>query len=408
VRGAPKAPGTNGGVALKILIANPGSTSYKCKLFDAGTWNVLYQASVERIGEDRGTVTHQFAEEGKTSAEESVPDYVSAVNRTLESLGRRVPIQSLSAVGFKVVLARNVTGCVDLTDSVLDAMREYEPLAPVHTRVYLNAISVFKQLLPATPRIGLFETAFHSMIPPEAYLYGIPFRYFEKHGIRKYGFHGASHRYVANRVQELYFEKRRDVKVISCHLGGSSSVCAVRGGVSVDTSMGMSPQCGLLNAKRVGDIDPFALLYLMEKENWSIEQAREVLISRGGVYGISELSGDFRDIEKAMAEGNRKAELAFKAFAYGVKRYIGEYLAVLNGADCIAFTGGLGQNSPAMRKAITGSMDNLGVVLDEKRNRETTCEGLLSADGSRVLVAAVQTDEERIVAGEVAEFLQRK
>jgi acetate kinase len=390
---------------LNILVANPGSTSYKCKLFDAATWKVLYQASVERIGEDRGTVTHQFAGEEKVTAEGPVPDYVTAVNRTLEILGGKVPTEGLSAVGFKVVLARNVTGCVELTDPVLDAMREYEPLAPVHTRVYLNAISVFRRILPATPRIGLFETAFHSMIPPEAYLYGIPFRYFEKYGIRKYGFHGASHRYVANRVRELHFEKRRDVKVISCHLGGSSSVCAVRDGVSVDTSMGMSPQCGLLNAKRVGDLDPFALLYLMEKENWSIERTREVLISNGGVYGISGLSGDFRDIEKAMGEGSRRAELAFKAFAYGVKRYIGEYLAVLNGADCIAFTGGLGQNSPAMRKAITGSMENLGVVLDEKRNREISGEGLVSADGSPIRIAAVQTDEERIVAGEVAALL---
>ncbi len=296
---------------MKILIANPGSTSYKCKLFDASTWEVLFQASVERIGEDYGIVAHRFADEEKTSDEASVPDYVSAVNRTLEILGRRVAIEDLSAVGFKVVLAKDVTGCVELTDAVLGAMAEYEPLAPVHTRVYLNAISVFREILPSTPRVGLFETAFHSRIPAEAYLYGIPFCFFEKYGIRKYGFHGASHRFVAGRVRDLYFGKWRDVKVISCHLGGSSSVCAVRGGVSVDTSMGMSPQCGLLNAKRVGDLDPFALLYLMEKENWSIAKTREILISRGGVLGISELSGDFRDIEKAMAGGNHKAASRF-------------------------------------------------------------------------------------------------
>ena len=392
---------------MKILIANPGSTSYKCKLFDASNWQEFFQASVERIGEDRGTVKYGFADGENASAGESIPDYVAAVNRTLEILGRKVPIDGLSAVGFKVVLAKNVTGCVELTDSVLGAMTEYEPLAPVHTRVYLNAVSVFRQILPAVPRIGLFETAFHSGIPPEAYLYGIPFRYHEKHGIRKYGFHGASHRYVAGRVRDLYFGKRKDVRVISCHLGGSSSVCAVRGGVSVDTSMGMSPQCGLLNAKRVGDLDPFALLYLMEKESWSIPEAREILISEAGVLGISELSGDFRDIEKAMAGGNRKAELAFKAFAYGVRRYIGEYLAVLNGADCIAFTGGLGQNSPAMRRAIAGSMENLGVALDEEKNRSVTGEGLISADRSAVLMAVVQTDEERVVAGEVADFLKR-
>jgi acetate kinase len=209
-------------------------------------------------------------------------------------------------------------------------------------------------------------------------------------------------------VRDLHFGEKKDVRVISCHLGGSSSVCAVRGGVSVDTSMGMSPQCGLLNAKRVGDLDSFALLYLMEKENWSIPRTREILISSGGVFGISGRSGDFRDIEKAMGEGDRRAELAFKAFAYSVKRYIGEYLAVLDGADCIAFTGGLGQNSAAMRAAIAGSMENLGVVLDEKRNRETAGEGVVSVDGSRVLVAAVRTDEERVVAGEVEAFLKTR
>jgi acetate kinase len=392
---------------MRILIANPGSTSYKCKVFDADRWDVLFQASVERIGEARGIVSHRFADGEAVASEERVPDYVAAVDRTLRLMEARIRLRDIAAVGFKTVLAKGVTGCVRLSPDVIAAMREFEPLAPTHTRVYLNAISVFEKILPDTPRVGLFETAFHAAIPPEARVYGIPHRLSEKHGIRKYGFHGASHRYVSGRIRETYFRNRTNVRIITCHLGGSSSVCAIRDGVSADTSMGMSPQSGLLNAKRVGDLDPFALLYLMDKENLTTDQARTLLISEGGVLGISELSGDFRDIEKAMAQGNPKAELAFKAFAYGVKRYIGEYLAVLNGADAVVFTGGLGQHSPAMRKAIAGEMDNLGLRLDDARNGSVRGEGVVSAEGSPVLVAVLPTDEERVVAEEVVSYIKR-
>jgi len=277
--------------------------------------------------------------------ERPVPDYHTAVKRVLSALGQTIPLEDIAAVGFKTVLAKNVTGCVLLTDDVQDAMKAYLPLAPVHTQVYLTAISVIQSLMPEKPLFGLFETAFHQHIPPEAYLYGIPFELSEKHGIRKYGFHGASHRYVAERIQ-THYSQSGDIKIISCHLGGSASVCAIKNGVSVDTSMGMSPQCGLLNAKRVGDIDAYALLYLMEQESLSITRARELLASKGGLYGISGISGDLRDIETAMAAGNKRAEIAFNAFAYSVKRYIGEYLALLNGVHFIAFTGGLGQYSP--------------------------------------------------------------
>ena len=392
---------------MNILIANPGSTSYKCKVFNTKDWEVVFQAGVERIGDKEGVVSCQFAGKNKTVENRPVSDYVQAVNLTLQILKQTVPLKDVAAVGFKTVLAKGITGCVRLTSAVVAAMKEFEPLAPVHTQVYLNAISVFEKVLPSVPRIGLFETAFHAHIPPEAFLYGIPYAFVEKHGIRKYGFHGASHRYIARRVKELYFDDWPAVNVISCHLGGSSSVCAIKNNVSVDTSMGMSPQSGLLNAKRVGDLDPFALLYLMEKENLSIPQARELLISKSGVLGISERSGDFRDIEKAMDEGDAKAELAFKTFAYLVRRYVGEYLAVLNGADCIAFTAGIGQNQPRLRRAVLADMDKLGVVLDEGKNG-TTKEGIISTDNSSVLVAVLPTDEERIVAEEVEKLLTEK
>jgi acetate kinase len=388
---------------MKILIANPGSTSYKCKLYQVEGMTVLFQATVERIGDATGIFSWAFGNETQQSTTPPVPDYRTAVKLTVDTLLQRHRIDDVSAIGFKTVHAKGVTGCVELTDDVLAAMEEYRSLAPVHTDVYVRAINVFKELLPSTPLVGLFETHFHAGIPPEAYLYGIPYEYYEKHGIRKYGFHGASHRYIGMRTKELYGSR----KVISCHLGGSSSVCAIRDGWSVDTSMGMSPQSGLLNAKRVGDLDPYALLYLMDKEKLSTKQVGDILMSRGGLYGISGTSGDFRDIEQAMAKGDLRAKLAFETFAYYVRRYIGEYLAVLNGADCVVFTAGAGQKSVLLRTTIASNMENLGIVLDAERNRSNPAEGLISAEGSPVKIAIIPTNEEFVVAQEVKRFLKK-
>jgi len=388
---------------MKILIANPGSTSYKCKLYDVADMKVLFQASVERIGDkEEGIYTYIFNDNEKTILKRKIPDYYTAIELTLDTLKEKYSIEEVSAIGFKTVHAKGVTGCVELSDSVLKAMEDYRMLAPVHTDVYITAISVFKKILKKTPLIGLFETHFHKNIPPEAYMYGIPYKYYEEHGIRKYGFHGSSHRFIGLRARELYSAN----KVISCHLGGSSSVCAIKNGWSVDVSMGMSPQSGLLNAKRVGDLDPFALLYLMEKENLSISEVGNILMSKSGLYGLSCLSGDFRDIEDAMGKGNKKAELAFTTFAYYVKRYIGEYLAILNSADCIVFTAGAGQNSPALRKEVLSHMENLGIILDESKNSDNPKEGLISASNSKIKVAVIPTNEEYIVAKEVQKFLE--
>lgn len=390
---------------MKILIANPGSTSYKCKLFDMSGESLLFEAAVERIGDATGIYSYQFQNEEKKRRELQIPDFHSAVNLTLETLGAELSGQDLSAVGFKTVHAKGVTGCVELTEDVLQAMRDYLPLAPVHNQVYLTAISVFRDILFDTPLYGLFETSFHAEIPPEAYLYGIPYEYYEKYGIRKYGFHGASHRYIGQRACELFVKEKKECKVISCHLGGSSSVCAIKNGVSLDTSMGMSPQSGLLNATRTGDLDTYALLYLMEKEGLSIDETRKMLMTRGGVYGISGSSGDMRDIESGMDKGSRRDALAFSTFAYYVKRYIGEYLAVLNGADVIAFTGGAGQNSVRLRTTILKDMDALGIHLDDEKNASNPKEGLISKDISPVKIAVIPTNEELIVAREVKKGL---
>jgi acetate kinase len=386
---------------MNILIANPGSTSYKCKLYDAESMNVLFEASVERIGENNAIYRSRHGGGAESSSILPVPDYPAAVALTIDSLAQNHSIGDVSAVGFKTVHAKGVTGCVELTEDVLRAMEEYRFLAPVHTDVYVTAISIFRKLLPATPLVGLFETHFHRNIPAYAATYGIPYEYTLTHGIRKYGFHGASHRYIGMRAGELFGART----VISCHLGGSSSVCAIKDGWSVDTSMGMSPQSGLLNAKRVGDLDPYGLLYLMKKEGLSIDQAGALLMSRGGLFGISGTSGDFRDIEAAMARGDERSQLAFDTFAYTVKRYIGEYLAVLNSADCIVFTAGAGQHGVMLRSRIVSGMENLGVELDEARNRQNPREGLISADSSRVKIAVIPTNEEYVVAREVSAFL---
>ncbi|MEW6193805.1 MAG: acetate/propionate family kinase [Bacteroidota bacterium] len=389
---------------MKILIANPGSTSYKCKLYDAVDMSILFTATVERIGEKDGIYSYEFKDAEKEIIKQEIPDYFFAVNLTLESLKKKFAIGEIAAVGFKTVHAKGVSGCVELTDWVLKAMEDYRLLAPVHTDVYITAISVFKKLLPATLLVGLFETHFHKNIPPEAFMYGIPYELYEKHGIRKYGFHGASHRFIGMRAKELYNAN----KVISCHLGGSSSVCAIKDGWSIDTSMGMSPQSGLLNAKRVGDLDPYALLYIMEKENLSAKEIGDILMSKSGIFGISGTSGDFRDIEENMLKGDKRSELAFKTFAYYAKRYIGEYMAILNSADCIVFTAGAGQNSPTLRKEIISDMDNLGILLDNKKNFSNPKEGLIAADNSKVKIAVIPTNEEFIVAKEVVNFLINK
>jgi len=392
---------------MNILIANPGSTSYKCKLIDVDSMQSKFEAEVERIGEEEGIFNYQYQNED-VSKNLAIPDYSSAVELTIQALQERDLFSEIEAVGFKTVLAKDITGTVEINDNVIQAMKEYTPLAPVHNKVYLKVISIFKEVIPDIPLIGKFETSFHTDIPPQAYLYGIPYEYYKKYGIRKYGFHGASHQYIAETTEEKLLEKTDNLRIISCHLGGSSSVCAIQDGKSVDTSMGMSPQSGLLNAERTGDIDPYALLYLQEKEEMSIDEMREMLGSKSGAAGISGVGGDFRDIISEMKQGNKQAELAFKTYSYYVKRYIGEYLAVLNGADAIVFTAGIGTNNPSIRKEILKEMENLGIVLDDEKNKSTTEQGKISSQESEIGIFVLPTNEEKIVARKVQEYLNKK
>jgi acetate kinase len=391
---------------MNILIANPGSTSYKCKLLD-NKLDSKFEAVVERIGSEDAILSYSTPDREKKTEYLEIRNYTKAVEITIDILKKEKLFKQISAIGFKTVLAKNVTGCVEIDEKVVQAIEEYIPLAPVHNKVYLKVINIFRELIGDIPLIGKFETSFHTEIPAPAYLYGIPYKYYEKYGIRKYGFHGASHEYIAETAANRLGSDQEDTKIISCHLGGSSSVCAIKNGVSVDTSMGMSPQSGLLNANRTGDLDPYALLYLQEKENLTITEIRDILGSQSGVAGISGIGGDFRDIKKAMEKGNKRAELAFKTYAYFVRRYIGEYLAVLNGADAIVFTAGIGVNNPSMRKEILKNMENLGIVLDDNKNKRTTNQGIISGNHSKIAVYVIPTNEELIVARKVKEYFRK-
>jgi acetate kinase len=315
-------------------------------------------------------------------------------------------LNQLDAIGFKPVHAKNIADSVIVTHAVIQAMEEYVPLAPAHNPPYIEAFRIFQELLPQKPLVGVFEPAFHRNIPDYARTYGIPYEWSEKHAIRRYGFHGASHRYVSWRVPQLVGRPVEELKIISCHLGGSSSICAIKGGVSIDTSMGFSPQSGLPNATRNGDLDPFILLYLMEKEGLTTHEIRTALSKNGGLKGISGLSGDVRDLEEASAKGDVRAELALKVLIYETKKYIGAYTAVLEGLDVLVFTGGIGENGCNVRHGICSGLEFMGIQLDSARNKIRGQEGVISSDAARVKVLVILANEELVIARETARLVR--
>ncbi|HIE03701.1 MAG TPA: acetate/propionate family kinase [Candidatus Latescibacteria bacterium] len=392
---------------MNVLVANVGSTSFKYKLFDMTDETVLAEGRIERMGEASSPAAHKVKGEESFRGELYIPDFPSAVRNALEYVERAVgSLSKLSAVGFKTVHLKDEPGAYLLTEDVLSKMEEYNFVAPQHNPPYIRAIRTFKELLPDVPLVGLFEPAFHRDLPDYAYVYGVPYRWYEEYGIRRYGFHGASHRYISEHVPEVLGVPVEGLRLISCHLGGSSSVCAVLGGRSVDTSMGFSPQEGVLNSTRTGDVDVFAVLYVMEREELTPSQMAEVLCRQGGLLGISGLSGDVRDLEEAAESGNYRARLALEAFCYGVKKYIGAYAAVLGGLDVLAFAGGIGERGWKVRERICRGLEFLGVRIDLKSNRSLEGEGLISEHDSPVKVLVVRTDEELIVARETRKVVE--
>jgi acetate kinase len=391
---------------MKVLICNIGSTSLKYQLFSMPEETVLAKGRIERVGSPSSPLQHWTAN-GAVEKETPMPTYKDAVQTALSlltdsQLGCLEQLEEISGVGFKTVHAGDVKGSARLTEEVLAKMEEYTPVVPAHNPPYLRAIRIFQELLPSVPLVGVFEPHFHVTMPEYAAIYGIPYEWTTQFGIRRYGFHGASHHYVSERVPQLLGVPPDSLKIISCHLGGSSSICAIDGGKSVDTSMGFSAQSGLFMARRAGDFDVFAIPFLQSK-GLTQEEIFDGLSRNGGLLGVSGVSEDMRDLEEAAAQGNARARLAIDAFVYGVKKYIGSYVAVLNGLDVLAFTGGMGERGVNVRARICRDLDYLGIRLDDARNADCCGkEGLISPPEARVKVMVILANEEMIVAREVA------
>jgi acetate kinase len=396
---------------MKVLVINVGSTSLKFRLFDMQGERELASGRVERVGSEESPCRVRLGsgpeEHGTVVCADQRAAILWAIRMLTGTGGALRSLGELDAVGFKPVHARGIAASVMVTEAVIEAMEEYTPLAPVHNPPYIEAFRIARELLPTTPLVGVFEPAFHSTIPEYARTYSIPFEWAERHAIRRYGFHGASHRYMSERVPELAGKPRDHVRIVSCHMGGSSSLCAIKDGVSVDTSMGFSPQSGLPNANRSGDLDPFIILYLLKRDRMSDEDISAGLVKNGGLKGISGLSGDVRDLEKAAAEGHHRAALALDVLVYETQKYIGAYAAVLRGLDVLAFTGGIGENAVSIRARICRGLAFLGIELDSERNRSTGKDAVLSAPGSPVTVVTVLANEELVIARETAKLVGR-
>lgn len=396
---------------MNILICNVGSTSLKYQLFDMDNdEKVLAAGGAERVGAAKSLFYHTNKITGEQTRREDIfPSHSEAISAMLESLlhGCIQTMEEISCVGFKVVHAKGVTGVQYLTDDVLDAMAAFNSVAPAHNPPYIAAIRQFRALMPGTPLIGSFETAFHAQMPPEAYLYPIPLELSKKHAIRRYGFHGASLEYLSNWTSNAM--GRNDLKIVCCHLGGSGSLCAVKNGISIDTTMGMGLQCGVLQNNRIGDMDPYIIFHLVEECGMSLEEVKTMLQTKSGLYGMSGgVSNDLRDVQEAADNGNEDCKNAVAAYAYIIKKYIGAYTAAMGGVDAVVFGGGIGRNSAAVRAQALDELDCLGICLDKNKNSSASGGDDISADGSKVRIFVVDTNEEIIVARKAQELLNRK
>ncbi|NLX12583.1 MAG: acetate/propionate family kinase [Phycisphaerales bacterium] len=381
-----------------VLVANIGSTSFKFRLFDMADERELVRGGAERIGKDDAKV-----KVGDQSWAGRLADHGEAIDRCLRMLPD--PQIKLDAIGFKAVHGGTISGAVPVDDQVIATMTELFDIAPAHNPPYVAAMKAFRGRLPEVPQVAAFETAFHQSIPTSRTTFGVPWEWTQA-GVRRYGFHGASHRYVAMRSAEIL--GRQDLRVISCHVGGSSSVCAIKNGRSQANSFSTTPQSGLPHNNRVGDFDPYALLKVLPKFNLTFEQALAEMAARGGLLGISGVSNDHRDIEEAAAKGDARAKLADETLIESVRHYIGAYLAILNGADLLVFTGGIGENGIAFRAAVCANMDYAGIRLDASRNDVRSMEATVSAEDSRVRIMVIPTNEELVVARQTIEVLGKR
>jgi acetate kinase len=395
---------------MKILVANLGSTSFKYRLFDMAGERQLARGGVERIGSPESPC---FVEIGGKRQELTtpVPDHAVAVKQCLAQLtdparGCLKDASEVAAIGFKAVHGGSISGVQRVTPEVLAAMEEMSLVAPAHNPPYIQAMRLLAEKLPQIPLVAAFETGFHATVPDRLRFYPAPYEWGEKLHIKRWGFHGASHRYIALRTAQIL--GREDARIISCHLGGSNSLCAIKNGKSVATTMGMSPQSGLPHNNRVGDFDPFAIPLIMRAEGKTLEQVLDTLAEKSGLLGLSGISGDIRDLEEAAAKGHARAQLALDVFSSEIRRHLGGLFFELGGADAIVFTGGIGENGVKVRSAVCAGLHEIGILLDPARNASAKGECRISRDDSRIQLWIVPTNEELIVARQTKECLEQR
>ncbi len=396
---------------MNILICNVGSTSLKYQLFDMDhSEAVLAAGGAERVGVAKSQFYHKNMKTGESSRYDAVfPTHGEAISEMLKQLlnGCIDSMEDISCVGFKVVHAKGITGVQYLTEDVLQAMADFNSVAPAHNPPYIAAIRQFRALMPTTPLIGSFETAFHANMPPEAYLYPIPLELSKKHAIRRYGFHGASLEYLSTWTAEAM--GRSDLKLVCCHLGGSGSLCAVKNGISIDTTMGMGLQCGVLQNNRIGDMDPYIIFHLVEECGMELSEVKTMLQTKSGLYGLSGgVSNDLRDIQEAADQGDVDCQNAVKAYSYIIKKYIGSYAAAMGGVDAIVFGGGIGRNSSTVREMALEGLEYMGVKLDCEKNANATGGSDISDAAGKVRIFVVDTNEEIIVARKAKSLLDQQ
>lgn len=389
---------------MKVLVINCGSSSLKYQILDMTNESLLCKGLVERIGMDGSVITHEKIGQDKVKTEVPMNDHKDAIEQVLAAVqhaeyGVVKSMDEIGAVGHRVVHAgEKFAKSVLITEEVKKALEECVELAPLHNPPNLLGIAACEALMPGTPMVAVFDTAFHQTMPAESYIYAIPYEYYEKYGIRRYGFHGTSHKYVAERAAKMLNTHLDELKLITCHLGNGASVSAIKRGKCIDTSMGFTPLEGLAMGTRSGDIDPAIVTYIRQKENLPQGKANDILNKKSGVLGISGVSSDFRDLEAALEEGNERAALALKVFAHKVRHYIGAYIAEMNGVDAIIFTAGVGENDIYMRELICDNLGQLGIKLDPVKNKVRGKETIISADDAKVKLLLIPTNEELMIA----------
>ena len=399
---------------MNILVINCGSSSLKYQLINSDSEQVLAKGLCERIGIDGSAITHQKAGGEKQTTSAPMADHTQAVKLVIEKLtdsvvGAVKSLDEIDAVGHRIVHGgEKFADSVLLTEEVMKAIEECNDLAPLHNPANLIGINSCREIMPGVPMVGVFDTAFHQTMPKKAYLYGLPYEYYEKYKVRRYGFHGTSHDFVSERAAQILGKKREDLKIIVCHLGNGASVSAVMNGKSVDTSMGLTPLEGLIMGTRSGDMDPAIISFLMEKEGISAQEMIAICNKKSGVLGLSDgLSSDFRDLAEAAEKGNQQAQTALETYAYRVGKYIGAYAAAMNGVDVIAFTAGAGENNAKVRELIGQYIGFLGTNIDPEKNKLRGEEVILSDEGSRVVTMVVPTNEELAIARATCRLVQK-